>query len=212
MKNMNYRTGSGTAQPVKAKELKKRTSSRLFTSTVEYTMIANLVLQQYQKGANIQFDALLAIHMEDRIPGLIKKYGYKTMHQLLMMVLTEFIATLPIPVYKRPTETRVSVAACEIMLSAEEDFLSLEDVILFLQRAKGGFYGPMKSLVTTQVIIKMLDEYRQHRHQAYQELKTENEARLKTLGPVVRIAKEPTSINDLFQTGLVVDMTQKMSG
>jgi len=175
-------------------------------------MIANLVLHQYQKGANVQFEALLSIPLDDRIPGLVEKYGKSTMYQLLMMVLKEFVAALLLPVYKKPTETNLSYAACDIMLSADDDFLSLEDVILFLQRVNAGIYGKIKTLVTTHALLQMLEQYRQERHTAYQNLRTASEENMKKTGPVVRIAKEPTAINDLLQQGVLIDMTHKMSG
>jgi hypothetical protein len=128
------------------------------------------------------------------------------------MVLKEFIATTMLPRYKKPTDTRVSVLACEIMLTSYEDYLSLEDVILFLQRIKAGHYGLIKSLENTVVLLQLLERYRQARHQAYLKLKEQNEIELKQLGPVAKIAKEPTQINDLFHQAVVVDMTQKMSG
>jgi|GEM_PF-1014543 len=212
IKKINYKSSGKAAQPPADKPKAKRTSTRLFTSTVEYTMIANLVTQQYQQEDRVKYEALLAIPLEDRIPGLIQKYGNKTMHKLLVMVLKEFIAATMLPRYKKPTDTRVSVLACEIMLTSYEDYLSLEDVILFLQRVKAGKLGAIKNLADTAVITQLLERYRQSRHQAYVALKTQNEVELKQLGPVARIAKEPTQINDLFSQAVVVDMTKKMSG
>jgi hypothetical protein len=212
IKKIDYKTAGKVAQPASDKPKAKRNSSRLFTSTVEYTMIANLVTQQYQKENAVRYDALLAIPFEDRIPGLIQKYGNKTMHKLLVMILREFIASLGFPRYKQPTETQVSVLACEIMLSSYEDFLALEDVILFLQRAKASHYGAIKTLVNTATIMQLLERYRQARHQAYLKLKEQQEMELKQYGPVARIAPEPTQLNDLFHQGVVVDMTKKMSG
>jgi hypothetical protein len=210
IKKLAYKTGTKTAGTDKPKA--KRNSSRLFTSTVEYQMIANLVSQQYQQQHEVLFDRLLSIPFEDRIPGLMERYGKKTMHKLLLMVLKEFVASLGLPAYKRPTETRISILACEIMLSSGEDFLALEDVILFLQRAKAGFYGPIKTMVVTQPLLHQLDVYRNDRHKAYTKLKVVQEADYKQLGPVTRMAPEPTHINDLFHQGIVVDMTKKMSG
>lgn len=203
---INHKTAS-TDQPKK-----KRSSSRLYTATVEYSMIANLVRMQYETGAGPNFENLLAIPFEDRIPGLIERYGNKTMHHLLVMVVNEFVASLELPAYKRPTETRISVLACEVMLSSYEDLLSLEDIILFLQRAKAGFYGPIKTLVNTAMLFTLLDKYRQERHEAYIKLKNNKEAVLKTIGPVARIAQELTPLNDLFNQAMVIDMTTKMSG
>ncbi|MDB5250993.1 MAG: hypothetical protein JWP27_162 [Flaviaesturariibacter sp.] len=210
IKKIAYKTGATATGAGKPKA--KRASSRLFTSTVEYTMIANLVSQQYQQQHDVLFDRLLAIPLDDRIPGLMERYGKKTMHRLLLMILKEFVATLGLPAYKRPTETRVSILACEIMLSSHEDFLALEDVILFLQRAKAGYFGPLKTMVTTAPLLLLLDQYRNERHQAYTKLKTEQEAGYKQMGPIARMAPEPTPINDLFHQGVVVDMTKKMSG
>lgn len=211
IKKIDYKTTGKSPQPASAQPKAKR-SNRLFTSTVEYTMIANLVSQQYQKDNVVRYDALLAIPFEDRIPGLIQKFGNKTMHKLLVMILREFIATLGFPRYKQPTDTQVSVLACEIMLSSYEDYLGLEDVILFLQRAKAGHYGAIKTLINTTAIMQLLERYRQARHQAYLKLKEQREAELKQSGPMVRIAPEPTQLNDLFQQGVVVDMTKRMSG
>jgi hypothetical protein len=207
IKKINYRTGAKAAG-----DKPKRTSARLYTSTVEYSMIAGLVMQQYQKAHDVQFEALLSIPLEDRIPGLMEKYGKKTMHKLLLMVLKEFVASMAMPAYKRPTETRISITACEIMLSASEDYIALEDVILFLQRAKAGYYGAIKTLVNMQLVLQLMDRYRQERHQAYLKFVAGRETEFKHLGPVARTAPEPTQINDLFQQGLVVDMTKKMSG
>lgn len=212
VKKLNYRTGTKAMQAGSRTVKARRVPSRLYTSAVEYGMIANLVLHQYQKGANVQFEALLSIPLDDRIPGLVEKYGKSTMYQLLMMVLKEFVAALLLPVYKKPTETNLSYAACDIMLSADDDFLSLEDVILFLQRVNAGIYGKIKTLVTTHALLQMLEQYRQERHTAYQNLRTASEENMKKTGPVVRIAKEPTAINDLLQQGVLIDMTHKMSG
>jgi hypothetical protein len=207
-KRIAFKTGAATG----ASKPKARASSRLFTSTVEYTMIANLVSGQYQQQEFVLFERLLAIPVEDRLPGLMERYGKKTVHRLLLMVLKEFIASLDLPAYKRPTETRVSILACEIMLSADEDFLALEDVILFLQRVKAGHFGPLKTMVTTDPLMLLLDRYRNERHQAYTKLNGETEAGYKQMGPVTRIAPEPTSLKDLLHQGVVVDMTKKMSG
>jgi hypothetical protein len=210
----NYTTkarvpGAATADKPKV----RRNSSRLYTSTVEYTMIANLVTQQYQQDKAVRFDALLSIPVEDRIPGLIERYGNKTMYRLLVMILKEFFASLPLPRYKKPTETKTSVTACQLMLTSYEDHLALEDVILFLQRVKAGVYGTIKNLSDPMIMFTLLEIYRKARHEAYAKIKAEKEAALKALGPLARIAPEPTSVNELMKQGLLIDMNnQKMSG
>ncbi|RYZ15825.1 MAG: hypothetical protein EOO16_26840 [Chitinophagaceae bacterium] len=210
IRKINYKNTPNPAPDGKPKAA--RASSRNYTATVEYGLMAGLVQQQYQLAHEVQWDKLLALPVEDRIPGLITRYGKKTAHRLLLMMLREFIATMNLPAYKRPTETRVSVAACEIMISAHEDYLGLEDIILFLQRARAGYYGPIKTLVNMQLLLQLLDKYRQERHSAYLKLKDQQQAQYKQLGPVERAAPQPTLLGDLFNQALLVDMTKKMSG
>ncbi|TCJ11987.1 hypothetical protein EPD60_15625 [Flaviaesturariibacter flavus] len=213
IRKINYKNTPPPAAEAGAKADKpKRQPSRLFTSTVEYTLIANLVVQQYQQGHDVLWDKVLSLPFEDRIPGLMERYGKKTMHKLLLMILKEFVGQMNLAAYKRPTETRVSVAACELMLTAHEDFLGIEDIILFLQRARAGYYGPIKTLVNMNLLLIQLDRYRQERHEAYMKLKEKREAEYKQLGPIERTAPQPTLLGDLFNQALVVDMNKKMSG
>lgn len=210
----NYKTNGRTSGATVAEKPKvRRNSSRLYTSTVEYTMIANLVTQQYQDDKAVRFDALLRIPVEDRIPGLIERYGNKTMYRLLVMILKEFFASLPLPRYKKPTETKTSVTACQLILTSYEDHLALEDVILFLQRVKAGVYGAIKNLSDPLILFTLLEIYRKARHEAYARIKAEKEAALKAMGPLARIAPEPTSVKELMKQGILIDMSnQKMSG
>jgi hypothetical protein len=86
VKEMKFR--NNTVTKAKDKTAPKRKSSRLYIDTLEYGMIANLVVQQYQQEGEVKFDALLSIPLTDRIPGLIEKFGKKTMHRLLVMILS----------------------------------------------------------------------------------------------------------------------------
>jgi len=210
VKEMKFRNNSIT----KAKETAapKRKSSKLYIDQLEYGMIANLVGQQYQHGNEVNFEAILSIPLEDRIPGLIEKFGKKTMHRLLVMIIREFFNSLVLTKAKKLTETKISVTACELMLSSAEDFLTLEDVILFLQRARAGNYGVIKNLSSPVVFFNLLEQYRQERHEAYKKIEAAKEEALKE-SPMVRMAPEPTSINDLMNKACVINISgQRMSG
>lgn len=190
----------------------KRNTSRIYTATIEYSLISNLVAQQYIQGKEILFDKLLAIPVTERIPGLMERYGQKTVHRMLLMILREFAFTIPLPRYKKMSDTKLNVLACELMLTAAEDQLSVEDVIVFLSRARAGVYGSIQSMTTTTSITNLLEQYRQARHEAYLKMKAEQEAHLKAVGPTERLAAEPTAIRDLFNQGVVVNMNKRMSG
>jgi len=119
--------------------------SPLNINTLEYGIIANLVVQNYQKDSNVKFDALLSIPLSERIPGLIENYGKKSVHRLLVMILNEFNNKLQLPRAKKLTATKISVSACELMLTAYEDQLSLEDVSCFCSGQKPVYMGQSKT-------------------------------------------------------------------
>jgi hypothetical protein len=211
VKEMKFRNNSVT----KAKDTAapKRKSSRLYIDKLEYGMIANLVVKQYQAGETVKWDALLSIPLTDRIPGLMEKFGKKTMYRLLVMIIREFFNSLVLTKAKKLTETKISVTACDLMISAHEDYLSLEDVILFLQRAKAGKYGVIKNLSSPVVFFDLLEQYRQDRHEAYKKIEAKKQMSLFEEESTARIAQEPTSINDLMNKAFVIDISgQRMSG
>lgn len=198
-------TNLRAVKPAERKSPRKRFSP-LNITTLEYGIIANLVVQNYQHEGAVAYEALLAIPVSERIPGLIETYGKKTVHRLLVMILKEFNNKLLLPRAKKLTETKISMAACELMLTAYEDQLSMEDVILFLQRAKAGLYGPIKSLVLPSILFDKFEMYRQARHDMFMKLKNEKDAALKAMGATPRSSSEPTAIGDLLQQSFIFDI------
>ncbi|RYY40368.1 MAG: hypothetical protein EOO08_04340 [Chitinophagaceae bacterium] len=185
---------------------------RSYTVSTEYALLATLVVEQYQPGGVVHWEKLLALPFGERLPSLIARDGKQAVDALVFNALKSFIASTEFPAYKCPTQTAVRVAACEILLSAKEDYLALEDLVLFFQRAKAGVYGPVKTLVTLLPLMHQLDAYRQERHDAYTNWKMRQDAAFRQMGPVERSAPEPTQLGDLFAQALVIDMNKKMSG
>src|SRR5919199_739451 len=160
---MNFKNNIAVLEASATGTKKAKSPAKRFTKSLEYELIASLILQQYQQKEEINFKQLLSIPAEDRIPGLMAEYGNKRTHRLLVMILKEFCAALPLPKSKKLTDTRISVCAADIMISAEEDQLALEDVILFLERAKQGKYGAIKNLQRHWQLMELLEKYRQAR-------------------------------------------------
>lgn len=173
-------------------------SRKRFVRSLEYELIANLALQQYVQGGKPAFDRLLAIPMKDRIPGLISEYGLKRMHRLIKLILLEFCYSVALPKSKKLTDTKVAVVACDLILTAEEDQLGLEDLIVFFELAKSGKYGSFKGLLTHFSIMQKLEQFRLERYNTFVKLKEEKEAELKAAGPTERISPQPTAIRTLF--------------
>ena len=173
-------------------------SRKRFVRSLEYEVIANLALQQYVKDNNPQFNLLLSIPLSERISGLLGEYGLKRMHKLIKLLLQEFCYSIALPKSKKLTDTKISVCACDLIIVAEEDQLSLEGLIVFFELAKTGKYGKFKGILTHYSLMQKLEQFRQERYETYVKLKEQKETEQKNLGPAERISPEPTAIKHLF--------------
>jgi hypothetical protein len=188
------------------------TIKRRFTHSLEYEVIANLVLQQYEKVGEVRFDLLWSILHADRIPALTAEYGKRRMYKLIAMLLREFCVSIPLPKNKKLNETRISVCACDLMVSAHEEELSMEDLILVFERAKAGKYGSIKKYLTHQVIKEKLDMYLEERRKTFSKFSQQKHAELKALGPVERICDDPKPIGEILKQATVIEINKRMSG
>jgi hypothetical protein len=189
-----------------------RKSTRQFTHSLEYEIIANLVLQQYQEDGEVRFDLLWSIPETDRIPALTLEYGKRRMYKLVATLLKEFCISIPLPKTKKLNDTRINVCACDLMISSAEEELSMEDFVLFFERVKKGKYGPIKKYLTHQIIKEKLEIYLEERRSAFSKLMEEKHTVLTALGPVERICEEPKQIGELLKQAAVIAMNKKMRG
>jgi len=179
-------------------------SRKRFTRSLEYELIANLALQQYSTADGPNFEALLSIPLSERIPALVNEYGLKRMHRLIRTILNEFCFSVALPKSKKLTETKTLVTACDLILVADEDQLSMEDLIVFFELAKNGNYGKFKGILTHYSIMEKLEQFRQDRYETYVRFKEHKEAEVRLLGPTERISPQPTLIKQLFEDGKVI--------
>jgi hypothetical protein len=170
-----------------------------FVRSLEYELIASLALQQFVREGLPDFEKLLATPLTERIPALMKEYGLKRMHKLVKTLVQEFCYSLPMPKSRKLTDTRISVVACDLILAAHEDQLSMEDLIVFLELAKSGLYGKFKGVLTHYGLMQQLEQYRQKRYEAFVRLKELRDAELKAIGPVDKLAPEPITVKELFE-------------
>lgn len=206
MNTINNVVAMEPQEPVMNQAPRKR-----FVRSLEYEVIANLAKNQYTVGEEILFERLLSIPLIERIPGLITDYGLQRAHRLVKMVLQEFCYAIPLPKSAKLSDTKIAACACDFILASYEDQLSLEDLVVFLERAKDGKYGKFKGMVTHFSVMQKLGQFRADRSVAYQTLKAEQEAQLKKVNEMPRIG-EVRSIGEILQGGDVIDMTRRMSG
>ena len=191
-------------------EVKK--TNRKFIHSLEYEIIANLVMQQYERQGAVQFDLLFSVPQTERIPALTAEYGIKRMYKLIVTLLREFCISIPLPKTKKLNDTRISVCACDLMISADEENLSMEDIILFFERTKRGQYGAIKKFLTHQLIKQKLEMYLKERDEALLSIRAQKEIEMKALGPAERTGGGPKQIGELMNTAVIIDMNKKMSG
>ncbi|HYO21651.1 MAG TPA: DUF6633 family protein [Flavisolibacter sp.] len=189
----------------------KQAPRKRFVRSLEYEVIANLAMKQYLQGEVILFERLLSIPLTERIPGLINDYGLQRAHRLIKMVLQEFCYSSPLPKSAKLSDTKIAACACDLILSAYEDQLSLEDLVIFFERAKEGKYGKFKGMITHFGIMQKLEQYRLDRSETYHKLKEEQEAQYKKMNELPRIG-EVKSIGEIMQQAEVINMNKRKSG
>lgn len=155
-----------------------------------------LSLNRFKDKGLIKYENLLSIPVKDRLPGLVEQYGAKRIHQLLVVLLTEFCNTFN--VIRPMSANQIVSCASEILNTSNEDYLSMEDLTIFFQGAKTGKYGKVYDRLDQQMIFEMLEIYRQERHEQYQNIKDEQHVNLKALGPSFRNVDDSTELKELF--------------
>ncbi len=154
------------------------------------------MVKHYSENNAPKYDFLLKIPVEDRLPELAKKIGVSEMGKILMAEITKFQNCYN--VIRPMNADQIAQCAYSIIQSAEEDFLSLEDLVLFFEGSKQGKYGKVYDRLDQQIIFEMLEVYRESRHRAYITIKEEKEAQYKA-----------TPVNDRFITEALADEKNK---
>lgn len=141
--------------------------------------------------------------LEDRLPGLVDKIGLKKVHQTLAVAVTIAMETLNL---RQPLTPNQIIDLVDILIdSSSEDYLSLEDVLLFLQQLARGIMGTLFSAIDIPKIMGAFENYRQIRHNEYIKIKEEKEAQYKCQGSDdTKYEKDPNvdakTFLDLWQT------------
>lgn len=198
VKKEHHMKYSNTARTLE-KPVAERKQHKRYERSLEYEVLAQLTLQNFLDNDSINYQKLLSIPLENRIPALIEEFGIKRMHSLITVMIKEFCHAIKLPTSRKLNETGSRACACDLMLTAEEDQLSLEDLVLFFERAKEGKYGAFKHVLTHFSIMQKLELYRDERHRTYFAMKEKKEAELKMIGPALHTTKEPTQIGHLLQ-------------
>ena len=132
----------------------------------------------YSNGNRPNFNELLKV--KDRLPELAKTVGMANMGKILMAEITKFVQCYT--VVRPMSADQIAECAFALISTSEEDYLSLQDLVLFFDGAKQGKYGRILDHIDQHVIFEMLEVYREERHRQYMNIKDEKDTQFKAMG------------------------------
>ncbi len=137
------------------------------------------MIEHYAPANVPKFTELLKVPHSDRLPNLAAKIGFSEMGKILMVEITKFQECYN--VIRPMSAGQIAQCALSLIQSAKEDWLALEDLVIFFEGAKQGKYGKILDRLDQQTIFQMLEQYRADRHRTYHEWKYEADVQLKTV-------------------------------
>lgn len=144
------------------------------------------MIKHYTKANEPKFDELLKI--KERLPDIVKAAGTSEIGKILMAELTKFVKSYT--VVRPMNEDQIAECSYALLSTSEEDWLSLQDLIIFFDGAKQGKYGRILDHIDQHIIFEMLEQYRQHRHITRIRIKEEQDMQFKGFGNNNRTSDE----------------------
>jgi hypothetical protein len=137
-----------------------------------------LILKQYKlKSGEINYPAIFTVPSEERLPVLYERDFMKAT-ALVVGALTMAFEKMR---FKKMDGVMVNNIAEEILDTCDQDNLSLEDLVLFLQNMVRGKYGTNDEISVAR-FMSLFDKYRDERHMAIVELRENQHLEYKGLG------------------------------
>lgn len=185
-------------------------TKRLIGSILKADTIAiNQCLLPFLQADKVRFDEVLKISPYARIPHLTHAYGFENIHKTLILLLGKFINSFNI--IRPMSEDQVIECAFDMVMTAQEDQLSMEDYLLFFKGARQGKYGKVLDHLDQQVVFEMLESYRQERHATLLKVREEQHIAVKGVGPSDRIIQKNELAEGLCNVmGRMQDLKDKL--
>ena len=141
-------------------------------------------VSQYIERGLVRFDKVLSISLHARIPNLTHVYGIEKIHMVVAALLKSFQDSLNL--IRPMNDAQLFECSHALVMTTEEDQLSIEDLVLFFKGAKEGKYGRILDRLDQQTVFEMLEQYRGERHRQYVRMKETRHLELKAIGPAER--------------------------
>lgn len=128
----------------------------------------------------INYPAILSVPGTDRIPSLVGKIGYEKLHKTLGVAIQ--LAMESMNLSKPITANQIFDLVDAIIDTSSEDYLAIEDVILFLQKMVRGEAGNLFSSMDIPKFMQMFEKYRQERHNELLKIREDQITQWKGMG------------------------------
>lgn len=145
----------------------------------------NMALKSYklQNGA-VNYQAVLSIPREERIPALLQLQGYKKVHKVILAGIQ--LAMESMNLSNSLTATQVFDLSDMLIDSSSEDNLAVQDVVLFLQKLTRGEMGKLYNQMDVPKFMELFEVYREERFQELVKIREEQDAQYKSTGDPTR--------------------------
>jgi hypothetical protein len=182
------------ANPQEKQNMTMIRSSEKLLSVMEKgdKMKVQLHLSKFKHFGVVQFDKVLSVPTEDRIPAIASTdEGYLRLAAVLTATVKSAMENINL---KLPmTEDQIVELAGLIIDQSKEDNLSLEDVMLFLQDLVTGKAGKIYDRMDIPRFFELFEIYRQERHVTLLRIKEEQHSQFKALPSSGRVSEERDS-------------------
>lgn len=141
----------------------------------------NYYLAEFKQQGIVRFDKVLSISRDQRIPALTKSLeGRMQVSAAITASIKSAFDNINLRIGLTADQT-VEIAE-QIIDQSEEDYLSLEDVLLFLQQLITGKAGKIYDRMDVPTFFELFENYRQERHEQLVKIKNERHQNLKSKG------------------------------
>lgn len=164
-------------------------------------------LNGFREMGVIRHERTLALPHEERIPELIKEEGGRAKVSAALMA-SMISAFQNLNIKGGMNEDQIFELAEAIIDTSHEDYLSIEDVLLFLRELITGKLGKIGERMDMPTFFEYMEKYRQKRYEALQAIRDEQHTQNKVAGRQNRRSEDlelkrdedPRAVLDLMQT------------
>lgn len=128
----------------------------------------------------VNFGMVLSIPSSERLPQMVSDQGYERVHTLLVAGVQLAMESLNLS--NSLNAGQIFDLADTIIDASSEDYLSLPDVVLFLQKLVRGEMGKLYSQIDIAKFMELFEVYREERHQELMRIREEQQAQYKAYG------------------------------